>query len=300
MLWILITIAAAFMQNLRTALQKALKGRLSTAGAAYARFIYGLPVGILYLWIIIWVQDVSLPGTPLTFWIYCFLGALFQVLFTVTLLWLFSMRSFAVGTTFSKLEVIFVVALGAILLGDAVNAAALLAIAIGAVGTVLLAMTETRLTFGALIRGLGEKATLVGLLSAGLVGASSVFYRGATLALPEGDFILRAAIALAIALAMQTLMMGAYFAMFDRAEFRRVLTEWRRAVPVGITGMLGSACWFSAFALQSAAYVRAVGQIELVFAFLASVYFFSEKIRQSELVGILLIVAAILMIVLFP
>lgn len=299
MLWILITVAAAFFQNLRTALQKALKGRLSTAGAAYARFIYGLPVGVAYLWIVLQTSSVAIPATNTGFWIYCFLGALFQVLFTVTLLWLFSMRSFAVGTTFSKLEVIFVLALGSILLGDAVSGAAIFAIAIGAVGTVLLAMQETRVTPGALWRGLGERATLVGLLSAALVGASSVFYRGATLALPEGDFVLRAAFSLAVALAMQTLMMGAWFFVFDRAEFRRVLVEWRRALPVGIAGMLGSACWFSAFALQGAAYVRAVGQVELVFAFVASIYFFGEKIKQSELVGITLIVAAILLIVLF-
>jgi hypothetical protein len=34
--------------------------------------------------------------------------------------------------------------------------------------------------------------------------------------------------------------------------------------------MLASAGWFSAMTLQNAAYVKAVGQIELVFAFLAS------------------------------
>lgn len=297
MLWILITIAAALFQNLRTGLQKALKGRLSTTGAAYARFIYGLPLAIIYFAGVAWLSDAPIPEMPLAFWLYCFLGGLTQILFTVVLLWLFTMRSFAVGTTFSKLEVIFVVGLGTVLLGDVVGPWALFAIALGVVGTLLLAMQERRLTPGALLRGLGEKATLVGLLSAALVGASSVFYRGATLAI-EGDFIYRAALTLVVSLAMQTALMGAWFVLFDREELVRVLREWRRAAPVGLTGMLGSVGWFSAFALQNAAYVRAVGQIELVFAFAASIFFFSERITRVETAGIGLIVAAILMIVL--
>ena len=37
--WVPITIAAAFAQNARSALQKYLKGRLTTLGAAYVRFL---------------------------------------------------------------------------------------------------------------------------------------------------------------------------------------------------------------------------------------------------------------------
>ena len=43
-LWIPLTIAAAFFQNIRSALQKDLKGKLSILGAAYVRFVYALPV----------------------------------------------------------------------------------------------------------------------------------------------------------------------------------------------------------------------------------------------------------------
>ena len=48
-LWIPITIFAAFMQNLRSALQKYLKGRLSTSGATFSRFAYAAPLAALYL-----------------------------------------------------------------------------------------------------------------------------------------------------------------------------------------------------------------------------------------------------------
>ncbi len=47
--WIPITIAAAFFQNLRSALQKHIRGRLSTAGAGYARFVYAWPFALIYV-----------------------------------------------------------------------------------------------------------------------------------------------------------------------------------------------------------------------------------------------------------
>ena len=297
-LWIPITVAAAFFQNLRSALQKAIKGRLSTAGAAYARFLYGLPFAVLYLWALAGPGGYDIPPAPWDFWLWCLAGGLSQILFTIVILWLFSFRSFAVGTTFSKLEVVLIAAMGAVLLGDTVGPWAILAIAIGAIGTILLAMTETKLTLGGLMRGLGERATLIGLLCAALLGSSVVFVRGAALALDGPDFLVAAAYTLVVVLVMQTILMGAWFAVFDRPELVRCFREWRRALPVGMAGVAGSMCWFTAFTLQNAAYVRAVGQIELIFTFVASVFFFKEQVRLSEVAGILLIVTAILMIVL--
>lgn len=297
-LWIPITVAAAFMQNLRSAMQKAIKGRLSTAGAAYSRFVYALPLAILYLIGLLRFGDADLPAANWQFLMYCALGGASQILFTVVLLWMFSFRSFAVGTTFSKLEVIVVAVMGAILLGDGVSTAAVVAIAIGAAGTVALSFNETKLTPSGLMRGLGERATAVGLLCAALLGASSVFYRGAILALESEHFLLAASYALTVALAMQTVMMGIWFLIYERDQLLRVFREWRRAAPVGLAGMLGSVFWFTAFSVQNAALVRAVGQIELVFTFLASIFVFREQVTRLEVIGTILIVSSILLIVL--
>ncbi|QIE54907.1 EamA family transporter [Pikeienuella piscinae] len=295
-LWIPVTIAAAFLQNLRSALQKALKGRLSTAGAAYARFFYAWPFALIFLFAVGGIGGYEAPQPNLAFFLWCALGGLSQILFTVVLLWMFSFRSFAVGTTFSKLEVVLIAILGAALLGDTVGPLAGLAIAIGAAGTVLLAATEARLTLRGLIGGIFEKPTLIGLLSAALLGGSVVCFRGAALALDGPDFLMAAAYALVVALLMQTAMMGAWFLAFDRPELTRVLTEWRRAAPVGLVGMACSACWFTAFTLQNAAYVRALGQIELLFTFLAGALIFRERARATELAGVGLVVVAVLLI----
>lgn len=297
-LWIPVTIAAAFFQNLRSALQKAIKGRLSTAGAAYARFLYAAPLAVAYASGLHWFGGYAWPEANALFLIYCALGGLSQILFTVVLLWLFSFRSFAVGTTFSKLEVLIVATFGALLLGDTLSGWATVAVCLGALGTVALSLNETKLTLGALFRGMGERATFIGLLCAVLLGASVVFYRGAALVLDGPEFVMAAAYALMISLLMQVVMMGAWFVLRDRAELAAVCREWRRAAPVGLVGMLASVAWFTAFTLQNAAYVRAVGQIELVFTFIASVFVFRERVAMSEVVGIGMIVAAIIMLLL--
>ena len=297
-LWIPITLAAAFCQNLRSALQKSLKGRLSTAGAAYARFFYAWPLAVLYVWALYHFGGYEVPDINTTFLLYCFAGGIAQILFTVVLLWMFSFRSFAVGTTFSKLDVILIAIFGAVLLGDTIGPIAIAAIVIGSIGTLFLSFQETKLTMSGMVRGLTEKATMVGLLSAALLGMSIVSFRGATLAVETPHFIMAAAFALAVNLIFQTILMGGWFLIFDKVELQKVVREWRYAAPVGVIGMAGSVCWFTAFSLQNAAYVSALGRVELVFTFIASVFFFREKATWMEIVGILLIVCAILLILL--
>ncbi len=297
-LWIPVTIAAAFLQNLRSALQKAIKDRLSTTGAAYARFLYALPFAAIYVWLLLTLGQFQLPASNTEFLIYCALGGISQILFTVVLLWMFSFRSFAVGTTFSKLEIVLIAIMGSLLLGDKLGPVATLAIVIGAIGTVVLSSKQSRLTLGNFAHGMGERATWIGLLCAALLGASVVFFRGAALALNGQDFIIAAAFTLFVALTMQTLMMGMWFIIFDRPELFRVVREWRRALPVGIVGMACSVCWFTAFTLQNAAYVRALGQIELIFTFIVSIFYFREKITKLELLGIILIASAVILILL--
>ena len=97
---------------------------------------------------------------------------------------------------------------------------------------------------------------------------------------------------------MQTVAMGIYLALREPGQLRAVLVHWRPSLMVGITGALASIFWFSAFTLQNAAYVRALGQIELVFTIMISAIYFQEKIKRMELAGIVFIVAGILILVL--
>jgi len=297
-LWIPVTIFAAFMQNLRSALQKHIKGKLSTSGAAYVRFLYAWPFALLYFWGVREFSGAPLPDVNWTFLFYCLLGGITQIVFTFLLIHLFSYRNFAVGTVYSKTEIIQIAILGLILLGDTVSVAGVIAIAIGMVGILALSVAHTNITWRNLVTSLLEKPTLIGLVCGAFLGASVVFIRGATLELGDAPFLDRAALTLAIALSMQTVIMGAYLLLREPGQMTATLRHWRPALAVGVTGFFGSVGWFTAFALQNAAYVRAVGQIELVFTFIASVVFFREKTKPLELFGILLIIAAILILIL--
>jgi drug/metabolite transporter (DMT)-like permease len=82
----------------------------------------------------------------------------------------------------------------------------------------------------------------------------------------------------------------------EPGQLRASLVNWRIAIWVGLVGVAGSAGWFTAMTLQKVAYVRALGQIELVFTFLASWLVFKEAINKSELLGCILIVGGILLL----
>ncbi len=295
-LWIPITIAAAFFQNLRSALQKYLKGKLSNAGAAYARFFYAWPFALLYLWGLHAIGGYPLPAPNLTFLMYCVLGGISQILFTVILLWMFSFRNFAVGTTFSKLELVMIAALGAIILGDGLTWIAVVAVALSALGVIVLSIGQTAITFKTLLSSVVEKPTLIGLTSAVFLGASVVFFRGASLALEHDNVTMAAAYALVVSIVIQTVVMGVYLVWREPGEIGRVIANWRWAGAVSVVGVLGSVCWFTAFTIENAAHVRAVGQIELVFTFIASSVFFKETVSRLEIVGIVLVVGAILLV----
>lgn len=295
-IWIPITVVAAFCQNLRSALQKHLKGKLSTGGAAYSRFFYAWPFALVYVWGLNEFAGHAYPTPNAMFLLYCVLGGLSQILFTGLLIWLFSFRNFAVGTTFSKTETVQVALFGFLLLGDQLSLGAILAIVISVAGVMAMSVAQTKINARSLLSSLTEKSTVIGLLSGLFLGLSVVFFRGAALHLDYDGYVMPAAYTLAVSVVIQTVFMGLYLIWREPGQMTAVLRNWKWAGAVGVAGVLGSIFWFTAFTLQNAALVRAVGQIELVFTFAASVLFFREKSTKLEVLGILLVIAGILLI----
>jgi len=296
--WIPVTLFAAFMQNARSALQKHLKGRLTTMGATYVRFLYAVPFAVAYMLGLHLIGGAPLPAPNGAFVVYVVLGGLSQIIFTFLLLWLFSFRNFAAGTTFSKTEVVQIAVLGFLVLGDTLTLASGAAILLAAVGVVVLSAAQTNVTLATLFTSLGEKSTIIGLASGAFLGASVVFFRGASLSLGYDGFVMAAGFTLAMALIFQTVVMGLYLAWKEPATLKAVVVEWRWSLAVGVAGMLASVGWFTAFTLENASYVRAVGQIELIFTFVASIFFFHEKTNAKEILGILLVAAGIILLIL--
>jgi len=295
-IWIPITIVAAFCQNLRSALQKHLKGKLSTGGATYVRFFYAWPFAVLHVFGLNTWGEMPIPEIKGLFLLYCVLGGLSQIIFTGLLVWLFSFRNFAVGTTFSKTETVQVALLAFLLLGDTLTWGAIFAIVVSVMGVMAMSLAQTNITFKTLFTGLTEKSTMIGLASGLFLGASVVFFRGAALELDYDGFVMPAAFTLAVSVVIQTIFMGLYLLWREPGQMTDVLKNWKWSLAVGVAGVLGSIAWFTAFTLENAALVRAVGQIELVFTFAFSTLIFREKSTKLEMAGILLVIAGILLI----
>ncbi|OYX42266.1 MAG: hypothetical protein B7Z02_12630 [Rhodobacterales bacterium 32-67-9] len=292
-LWVIFTLAAAAMQTVRFMLQKQLKGvGLSTGGATFSRFLFAAPIASALAALVLVATGTAPPVPGPGFWAHVTLGATGQIVATFLTVALFSMRNFAVGVAFTKSETVQVALFSAVLLGETVSPLGWLAIGIGLAGVLLLSRgTEA----GANLFG---RAAVYGVLAGGLFGLSAIGYRGATLALMPLPFFLRALLALAAATVFQTAAMGLWLIWREPGEIGRVLARWRRTAFVGLTGMLGSLGWFTAFSLQNAAYVRALGQVEIVFTLLASALVFRERLALREGLGIALVVAAVVVIVL--
>jgi len=296
-LWIPVTIAAAFFQNLRSSLQRHLKGKLSDMGVTYVRFAFAWPFAVIWLALLVLGFNLDLPQPNLAFVAWVIAGSVTQIVFTFLLIWLFSYSNFAVGTTLSKTEVLQVALLEAILLREAVTPLAAGAIVVSSIGVLTLSAGKDRLTFGNLFRGLGQKSTLIGLASGFFLGASSVLFRGAALSLHHDSLLTSAAFTLVLATLLQTVLVTIWLMIFEKGQISSVVANWRVAATVGFAGWIASICWFTAFTLTNAAYVRALGQVELVFTFLVSVLFFREKVTRAEIGGAVLLASGIVILI---
>lgn len=300
-LWIAITVAAAFMQNVRSALQKRLSTEMGTAAATYARFICAAPLALAYLWLLGPASGAPVPATNGGFYLNALAGGAAQILATAALIHSFTFRNFAAGTTYSKTEPALTALFSVMILGEGISLMAGLGIFISFLGVVALSSQKGAPNPLALVRSLGQPAALYGLASGALFGLSAVLYRNASLVLDGGDnLFLRAATTLAVVLVWQSVLMGGWLAVTAPGAFLALIKRWRSAVAIGVTGLLASIGWFTAVALYHAAYVRALGQVELLFTLLASVLFFREHVSARELAGMGLVVGGIVLLVLFP
>ena len=284
------------MQNLRSALQKHLKESLSTSGATYCRFVYAVPLAIAYVVLLGEGFGFEWPAPNPRFALFAMVGGLTQITATALLVYLFALRNFAVGTTYSKTETVQAAVFGVVILGEPVSLAAAFAIGVSLAGVMIISVARSRLTLRNLLLGWTGRAAFIGVLSGTFFGLSAVAYRAASLSLGGEGFLMQAAFTLACVVVFQSAVMTVWIRLREPGELTRVLRGWRVASLVGVSGMLGSAGWFTAMTLENAAYVRAVGQIELVFTLVASYFFFRERSTALELAGIVLIVGGIVIL----
>lgn len=283
MLWIAATITAAAAQTGRNLAQAGLTLRLGTLGATQVRFLYGLPFALLFLALAALAtgQAPPLPGPRALGWLA--LGGVAQIAATALMLATMARRGFAVSTAWLKTEPVLI-ALAGLALGEHPSVPQAAGIVIATLGVILSGRAGGQ-------RGIGP--VLTGLAAAAGFGISAIAFRAGILALGAPGPFLGAMTGLAIALTIQVGLLALWLSHFRPGAMAATRGEWRGSVAAGFLGAFGSAMWFFAFALTSAAAVRTLGLVEVIFAALLARALYGQRPPGRALLGMAVIVAGV-------
>lgn len=290
LLWVLFTVVAAAGQTARNAMQRELTSSLGAVGATHVRFLFGFPFALAFLAAVSIFTHTALPHPSPLFWLWVVSGALTQIGGTALMLMTMTERSFVVTVAYLKTEPLFVAALGLFFLHDALTPGMIAAIFIATTGVILISLRS-----GAESGGL--RPALFGLASGGLFAISAIGYRGGILALHLPGYLMPATFALAVGLVVQATVLSVYLAATKPSVLFSIFRLWRPSLFAGFMGSAASEFWFLAFALATAASVRTLGLIDVLFAQMVSHILFKQKTTLREAAGIVLLVGAAVLLV---
>jgi drug/metabolite transporter (DMT)-like permease len=286
----LFTVVAAAAQTVRNATQRELTAKLGTVGATHVRFLFGFPFALLFLAGVMLALGQGLPRPPAVYWPWVIVGALTQIAATALMLAAMNDRSFVVVYAYIKTEPVQAALFGLVFLGDVVTPWTAAAILIATTGVVAMALkpgTSSDLN-----------ATLLGLAAGAMFAASAVGYRGAILSLALPSYVMAATFTLALGLVLQSALLSLYLWLRSPAVLSAIVRAWRPSLFAGFMGALASQFWFLAFALASAASVRTLALVEVLFAQAISRFVFKQVTTPREALGIALIVIGVVLLLL--
>ena len=134
---------------------------------------------------------------------------------------------------------------------------------------------------------------MLGLAAGGFFALAAVGYRGAIVSLADPDFLMAATFTLCIGLLLQATALSLYLFVRERAVLIAIARAWSASLLAGFMGALASQFWFLGFALTTAANVRTLGLIEVLFAQAVARFAFGQKTTVREAIGVILIVAGV-------
>ena len=287
-LWAVFTIVAAAAQTVRNAAQRELTTRLGTVGATHVRFLFGFPFALIFLAGVMIALGQGLPQPPPAFWPWVVLGALTQVAATALMLAAMNDRSFVVVYAYIKTEPVQAALFGLIFLGDVVTPGMAAAILIATSGVVTMALKPGT--------SMDVRATLLGLAAGAMFALSAVGFRGAILSLGLPSYVMAATFTLVVGLVTQSALLSLYLWLRNPDVLVSIMRAWRPSLFAGFMGALASQFWFLAFALATAASVRTLALVEVLFAQAISRFAFKQATTPREAIGVVLIVVGVLLL----
>ena len=295
-LWVPVVLFATLAQTARNTAQRTLTAELGTLPATLVRFLYGLPfaglwLALLYCWP---DQPPALPHFSAAYLGWIALGAFFQIAGTAFLLLAMAERNFAVAVTLSKTEVLQVALFASVFLHELPTPLALLAMVVATLGVLLLSLPPRGQLLS--LQAWFSKSALYGLACGACFAIAVIGFRGGALALQAQTPWLSGAWGVLVAQTLQSIVLGAWVAFKTPQGIRPIFRAWRISLLAGSMGAAASLAWFTAYAMQSAAAVRTLGMVEVVFSYLVSRRMLSEQFNRAELLGMALMVLGLVLI----
>jgi len=286
--WIFFTIGAVIMQTFRNALQSQLSGSVNTLGVTLARFLFAPPIALLYLGLLYWFSDQVIPHFCATFIVTVILAAFLQIAATSFMVILFKQKNFAIGAGLAKSEALVAGVLGTLFFGSQLSLLGWLGILLGAAAVFILSSSMK-------LKGLNLTTLSIGLLCGACFALTSLLVREASLML-DVAFPHSAAWVLLWVLCIQTVCLILYISQTKPETFSQLSQQAKATFATSTFSCLGSICWFSAMALQHVAYVKTLGQLEVLSTLILAHFWLKNKVKLHEVIGLLLIACAAIMV----
>lgn len=291
MLWAVFTLIAAAAQTARNAMQRELTATLGTVGATHVRFLFGFPFALLFLFSVLQFKSAGLPNIPAAFWPWVIGGAAAQIAATALMLSAMGERSFVVAYAYIKTEPVQVALFGLIVLGDRITPLSATAILIATAGVIVMSLKPGDREKSTL------RSTLIGLAGGTGFALSATSYRGAIIALGHPDFVIGATFTATVGIVLQAAFLSLYLAAREPSVLRAIARAWKPSLFAGFMGAFASQFWFLAFAITTAANVRTLALIEVLFAQGISKFIFKQPTTMREAMGIALVVIGVALLV---
>lgn len=295
--WIYFTLLAATMQAVRTAGQKQLSGKLNAMATTSVRYVFALPFAWFYLVWILSFRDIEAPTLNNNFLFYALIACVTQIIGTACLVAAFRFKNFAVATSLAKTEAIQVAIVGALLFSAPLSVMGWFSVIVGVVGVFF--VSKVKFNFRQAFAGTDAFAGLSFGLAAGLgLAITTLLIRESSLAL-NTDLMISAAVTLVFMITVQSIISLIYVYFQDKQQLTLMFKHWRLCLFVGITSVIGSIGWFTGASFQTAAYVKALGQVEFFITLALTYRLFKEKITAIEYLGMFLIILSVVILLLW-
>lgn len=288
MSWVFFTLSAVVLQTFRNALQSKLSANMSTSGVTLARFLFAPPIALIYLLLLYIFSNQDIPEFSLKFVLLVLLASVMQISATSLMVILFKQKNFSVGAGLAKSEALVAGVLGTVFFGSQLSLFGWIGILVGAAAIFVL-------SGGGRKGQLSIKTVIIGLACGTCFALTSLFVREASHLL-NVPFPHSAAWVLVWVLCIQTILLVSYIAVKNRSTFIALKNNVKMTLATSIISCFGTICWFSAVSLHHVAYVKTLGQVEVLLTMLVATFWLKNKVQKHEILGLLLIAAAAILV----